>query len=669
MKINKFAEHILFSEKLSDKLFFPDKITDNSYQKLKNIPKNPIRDAPISIRDKKKKEQFPKIHELENDRLARGKVLHFFANHELLALELMALMILRFPDSPYEFRKSLAYTIKDEQKHMKLYLNAMEIYGIGFGEISLNDMFWKSLSKTENLMQFICGMSLTFEQANLDFSYQYQKIFHKIGDLETANHLQEVYEDEISHVKNGLNWFQQWKDPKKSDWENYQSNLISPLSPIKGKGPEFVKEARIKAGLSESFIKKVYIYQNSNGKAPDVYLFNLTAEIDSINKHKIQTSKKHIKELEEDLSILPWVIAGEDDLLILDQKISDDYLLYLKKYGFNYPRIITKNDFKVYNLKLRELKPWAWSPKIIQFFSKKISLASKVAQNNFEDINRIELNKIHSKITALSDLNLLYKQFPQYCYNPKNSILIKSLDNIDNVLDQFPKDILIKLPYGASANKNKRFDLSTNKDRDNVMMYLKNGFKKHEEIIIEPWLNRVVDFAFQFERKKGELKFIGLSRFLADENGKYKANVINNFIYGLEKDLLKFLYQKLFNKSLVLSFMEKVKLILENNDIFSNYHGIIGVDAFVYKDENNDFKIRPIVEYNSRMNMGYLALKFRRLIDKNSYAFFEIINKKEFNDYDYRSLLVENSKIIKGDLICNDIKTINNYICRLRVYN
>ena len=68
-------------------------------------------------------------------------------------------------------------------------------------------------------------MSLTFEQANLDFSLFYKEAFEQAGDIETAKVLNEVYEDEISHVSNGLKWFKKWKSKDLSDWQAYVEAL------------------------------------------------------------------------------------------------------------------------------------------------------------------------------------------------------------------------------------------------------------------------------------------------------------------------------------------------------------------------------------------------------------------------------------------------------------
>lgn len=83
---------------------------------------------------------FPGTANLADDR-ARGLVLHFFANHELLALELMALALLKWPEAPDGFRSGLVQTMIEEQNHMRLYLERMRDLKVQFGEAPLNAFF------------------------------------------------------------------------------------------------------------------------------------------------------------------------------------------------------------------------------------------------------------------------------------------------------------------------------------------------------------------------------------------------------------------------------------------------------------------------------------------------------------------------------------------------
>ncbi len=208
MEIREFAELILFEPSLDGKLNRPGQLTDHSpgTPLLRQVaPQRPPGLSLLAPGDRRR--PFPKLSELEVDR-RRGEALHFFANHELLALELMALALLRFPDAPRRFRRRLVATMRDEQKHLRLYLRRMNALGVQLGAIPLNGYFWDVLSGMERPMDFVAGMSLTFEQANLDFSLQYRDAFAAVGDVESAEVMAEVLEDEVAHVRHGVHFLE-----------------------------------------------------------------------------------------------------------------------------------------------------------------------------------------------------------------------------------------------------------------------------------------------------------------------------------------------------------------------------------------------------------------------------------------------------------------------------
>ncbi|MEM7196545.1 MAG: DUF455 family protein, partial [Pseudomonadota bacterium] len=76
----------------------------------------------------------------------RGRLLHFFANHELLAAELMALVLLKFPEAPADFRMGVARTLQEEQMHTRLYMKRLRECGVPFGSEPVNGFFWNSVS-------------------------------------------------------------------------------------------------------------------------------------------------------------------------------------------------------------------------------------------------------------------------------------------------------------------------------------------------------------------------------------------------------------------------------------------------------------------------------------------------------------------------------------------
>ena len=187
--------------------------------------------------------------------------LQFFANHELLAIEMMASAIILFYKTvkPEEFKtisKGILSTIKDEQKHFRLYIKRVKELGGNTGIASLNDFFWRQLKEMKSFDDFFCVMSLTFEAANLDFAHFYEKVFKGHGDNTTADILKEVYIDELKHVRLGYNNIK--KSAKATDlWNYYISCLPSGITPARSKGICFDLGHRKKVGMDESFIKKL----------------------------------------------------------------------------------------------------------------------------------------------------------------------------------------------------------------------------------------------------------------------------------------------------------------------------------------------------------------------------------------------------------------------------
>ena len=138
MELRDFAEQVLFATTLDNKLQSPAVITDDHPGPPLITPQVPGRPADLRFKPKGSgRADFPGVHRLEREH-ERGRLLHFFANHELLATELMALALLRFPDAPASFRRGVWRTLKDEQLHTRLYVERMRQCGIQFGEIPVN---------------------------------------------------------------------------------------------------------------------------------------------------------------------------------------------------------------------------------------------------------------------------------------------------------------------------------------------------------------------------------------------------------------------------------------------------------------------------------------------------------------------------------------------------
>jgi len=296
------------------------------------------------------KKPFPSLSQLEHDNV-KAQVLHFFANHELLALELMALALLRFPDAPKAFRRSLVTSMQEEQEHMRFYLDNMQRFGWEFGDAPLSGFFWNCIQGGNTALDFVCHLNLCFEQANLDYSKYFERQFRRIEDHSIADALQQVYEDEIKHVGIGLHWFRKWKPQGQTDWQAHKSSLRLPLSLRRAKGKDFMREAREKIGFEKDYIDRLQVFSSSRGKIANVYHFNPDAESRVGGKN----SNKILLHLQQDLAFLMNLLCDESDILLLQNLPTKEYLKEMQALGL--PIAEYRSDIPE-NRKVN-LSPWA----------------------------------------------------------------------------------------------------------------------------------------------------------------------------------------------------------------------------------------------------------------------------------------------------------------------
>ena len=200
--------------------------------------------------------KVPKIGGI-SDRRQRARLLHALANHELQAVELFAWALLAFPRAPQNFRRGLLGILDDEQRHTRMYIARLEANGARFGDYPVTGYFWGKVDSIHSPLHFVCAMSLTFENANLDHTLEYAEAARRVGDPRTAAVIERVHRDEIEHVRFGWKWLQVFKDHDRSAWDTYREHLRWPLRPAKARGRVFHRSGREAAGLDRDFIERL----------------------------------------------------------------------------------------------------------------------------------------------------------------------------------------------------------------------------------------------------------------------------------------------------------------------------------------------------------------------------------------------------------------------------
>jgi uncharacterized ferritin-like protein (DUF455 family) len=353
MNIRELAERVLFGATLADKLVDLSDAHDEDRGASITTPDAPGRPKGLEVggASTRAKVAFPKLHELDRED-KRGQVFHFFANHELLALELMALALLKFPDAPVGFRRGIVQTMADEQRHMQLYVDYMNRWGVELGHIPVNGYFWRCCAAMQSPLDYVTQMSMTLEQANLDYCLHYADAFRTIGDTDGAAALDEVCADEIGHVKHGVTWFDRLRPPGEDQFAAYARMLTPPLTVTRGKGLGFNEDARRKAGFDESFIAEMRVLTRPSGRPPAVWA------LDPGHDH----------------ALLPAVLASGDDIVVVDRRPPLRVLTDLQAAGITLPAIAVIDGARpipraaIEQRQLAALRPWSPDASTIGLF-------------------------------------------------------------------------------------------------------------------------------------------------------------------------------------------------------------------------------------------------------------------------------------------------------------
>ena len=253
MELREFAERILLSESLEEKLTRAARSWTDKRPGERWRPDRPARSLDLQFAARRTAPVMPKPGALK-DAKKRAIAHHIMANHELQALEVMAWVLVAFPEAPAEFRRGMVDVIADEQRHTRLHVERAAALGLRFGELPVNSYIWQKAQQFESVLDYLAGLPLVFEGANLDHTLEFAAYFEQAGDERGAAILRAIHHDEIQHVAFGLEWLRKLKSPEQSDWEAFQSHLKWPLRAEKARGEIFQREARRAAGMSDEFI-------------------------------------------------------------------------------------------------------------------------------------------------------------------------------------------------------------------------------------------------------------------------------------------------------------------------------------------------------------------------------------------------------------------------------
>jgi uncharacterized ferritin-like protein (DUF455 family) len=545
------------------------------------LPRAPGRPPELALRQERRG-KLPRPGGLLDAR-SRGRVLHAFVNHELLALELFALALLRFPDAPPALRIGWRHAAADEQRHLAEYLHRMVECGVQLGDEPVSAFFWDALHEAADPVSFTLGMALVLEQANLDFTRGWREAFARAGDLQTAEVLDRVYEDEIRHVRIGAACLRRVSGTEPL-FATLQARLRFPLQPARARarGFPFDREGRLRAGLDPDLIDTLQTTGGSVGRDPLVYWFDPFTE-DELAGRPIARP-----ELAADLATLPMFLAGLDDV-VLAPPPRPTFLRSLAQAGFPLPQFLESPDpAQLPGHRAAGVRPWAYGPRA----------ARALAPFGLRDDPRVH---------ALYDKRFLWAH--QRAWTEGLGLPLQRAD--DGVpcatLQEVQAacggegDWVIKAPLSASGGHRLRARAPLD---DKATAWVDRTLRSDGAVIVEPWLPVVAELSVQAEVAQGRVHIVGLTRFGA-VGGSYRGTVIGDAALGCDPAFKRLLRGELAVEDRLGTVASRAGQAL----LQRGHQGPFGLDVLVV--DGPSLRIR-LGELNPRTTMGRVALGLRR---------------------------------------------------------
>jgi hypothetical protein len=376
---------------------------------------------------------------------------------------------------------------------------------------------------------------------------------------------------------------------------------------------------------------------------PDIYLFNPTCEYAVANGHTSWQPNRLLQKMEEDLGTLPLFFARPQDVILVKKMPPPDFTERLGRAGITPPRFVLLKEMATDTAFIQKPKgkliPWGWSPAAHRLLRPLKPSCSQAFKNSPVAEWKPEYREIYSKKFALEVLKSILPGLPREKVLQPYELpeVCQTKQELETLLNRWGK-LMVKAPWSSSGRGLQR--VTKTPVAPKVWEKLLGIIKEQGYAMAEPYLEKVLDVAFQFEIKKGKIQFKGVSRFLTDKKGQYQGNFLNGWPdKGLEKIAPEVVS---FASSLSNMLINPLINALENSLLARIYEGNFGVDTLIFRDTNDRLRVNPCLEINVRQNMGLLSLHLENLPSPGKKGVFNIFYQPGKSFYTFQKEMETN---------------------------
>jgi hypothetical protein len=371
----------------------------------------------------------------------------------------------------------------------------------------------------------------------------------------------------------------------------------------------------------------------AEGRASSVFVFNPFAE-GYIAHGKAFAPVKHQAMLAADLANLPQFLCEPDDVVLVAKRPLAGFLAAIKQAGFSLPEFVELEAGRIDTAsslcqrKLGSLRPWAWGPDSVELLKPlfaRVAGESRSASQYFNDA----IAQLYSKAWSADFLRKVLARVAEswLCPEQEAGVVVETLEDalgaVAAIRSRGHQRVVVKQACGLAGHNAIRLWESevSPAQRHWLARALKNG----RQLVVEPWLERELDFSVQLEMGPRGLKLCGYTGLINDRKGQFLANRAESdyrrrlpakvaALLGSKPDILVRLYREIFG-------------MLEKELQCTGFVGPIGIDAFVYRAPEGDCRLKPVVEINPRYTMGRLTVELMRHAGPGTTGLFRLVNQ------------------------------------------
>ncbi|MBP5360093.1 MAG: hypothetical protein J6129_01240 [Bacteroidaceae bacterium] len=251
---------------------------------------------------------------------------------------------------------------------------------------------------------------------------------------------------------------------------------------------------------------------------------------------------------------------------------------------------------------------WGWDLSLVR----KLKAATVCSPSALPTTAQLaDIRRLSSRLTAVEMLPAVRARLPEGTTVGESSF-------VTDIAEVKKQRSIFKTPYSGSGRGLRVVEAG---NFASEMPKLESMFNAQGGIVVEPYYDKVADFALEYLVTPSEVQFLGLSVFETNANNAYLGNRIA---------LQSVLWQRMSQLVPQFDFEQLIEAVCEElrGRFVGHYLGPPGVDMMVVREEG-ELKVHPCVEVNVRRTMGELSLHMLPLMAEGTEGFFRIIYDKD----------------------------------------